>query len=153
MADLANQKRLAAELLAVGQTRVWMDPERLEDIATAITREDIRGLIEEGVIKRRAVVGISRGRARARDAKRAYGHLKGHGSRRGAAGARAPKKEQWMKRIRAQRKLLKDLRDKKEIDPAAYRKLYRKAKGGEYRNVAHLKSSIAYAAAQKKKEV
>ena len=150
MADLLNQKRLAAELLKVGQTRVWMDPERVEDIASAITREDIRGLIEEGVIKRRAVVGISRGRARARDLKKARGHRKGHGRRRGAAGARTPKKEQWMKRIRAQRKLLKSLRDNKEMEPGTYRKFYRKAKGGEYRNVAHLKSSIAYAAAQKK---
>ncbi|OPY27648.1 MAG: 50S ribosomal protein L19e [Methanocella sp. PtaU1.Bin125] len=150
MADLLNQKRLAAEILKVGQTRVWMDPEKVEDIATAITREDIRGLIEEGVIKRRAVVGISRGRARARDLKKARGHRKGHGRRRGAAGARTPKKEQWMKRIRAQRKLLKSLRDNKEMEPGTYRKFYRKAKGGEYRNVAHLKSSIAYAAAQKK---
>jgi large subunit ribosomal protein L19e len=153
MVDLANQKRLAALILDVGRTRVWMDPERLSDIATAITREDIRGLIEEGVIKRRAVVGISRGRARARDEKRAKGHRKGHGSRRGAKGARTPKKELWMKKIRAQRKLLKTMRDGKEMEPAAYRKFYRKAKGGEYRNVAHLKSSIAYAATQQKKGV
>lgn len=150
MADLVNQKRLAADILGVGRTRVWMDPERLEDIATAITREDVRGLIEEGIITRRAVVGISRGRARARDLKRAKGHRKGHGSRRGASGARTPKKEQWMKRIRAQRKLLKGLRDNKEMEPGTYRKFYRKAKGGEYRSVAHLKSAVAYVAAQKK---
>ena len=144
MADLANQKRLAAALLKVGVTRVWMDPEKLEDIATAITREDIRGLIEEGVVKRRAVVGISRGRARARDIKRAKGHLKGHGSRRGAAGARDPKKSRWMRKIRAQRKVLKEMREEKTIDAHNYRILYRKAKGGEFRNVAHLKSYIAY---------
>jgi len=144
MADLANQKRLAAALLKVGVTRVWMDPERLEDIATAITREDIRGLISEGVVKRRAVVGISRGRARARDIKRAKGHLKGHGSRRGAAGARDPKKNRWMRKIRAQRKVLKEMRDEKTIDAHNYRILYRKAKGGEFRNIAHLKSYIAY---------
>jgi large subunit ribosomal protein L19e len=144
MADLANQKRLAAALLKVGGTRVWMDPEKLEDIATAITREDIRGLIEQGIVKRRPKVGISRGRARARDIKRAKGHRKGHGSRRGAAGARAPKKEQWMRKIRAQRKVLKDMREEKTIDAHNYRILYRKAKGGEFRNVAHLKSYIAY---------
>jgi large subunit ribosomal protein L19e len=144
LADLGNQKRLAAALLKVGVTRVWMDPEKLEDIATAITREDIRGLIEEGVVKRRAVVGISRGRARARDIKRAKGHGKGHGSRRGAAGARTPKKEKWMRKIRAQRKVLKAMRDEKTIDAHNYRILYRKAKGGEFRNIAHLKSYIAY---------
>ncbi len=145
MADLANQKRLAASILKVGVTRVWMDPEKLEDIATAITREDLRKLVEDGVIKRKAVIGVSRGRARARDIKRAKGHRKGQGSRRGAAGARAPKKEQWMRKIRAQRKVLKAMRDDdKAIDAHAYRILYRKAKGGEFRNVAHLKSYIAY---------
>lgn len=144
MADLANQKRLAAALLKVGGTRVWMDPEKLEDIATAITREDIRGLIEQGIVKRRPKVGISRGRARARDIKRAKGHRKGHGSRRGAAGARSPTKEQWMRKIRAQRKVLKEMREEKTIDAHNYRILYRKAKGGEFRNVAHLKSYIAY---------
>lgn len=144
MADLSNQKRLAADLLKVGVTRVWMDPEKLEDVATAITREDIRGLIEQGVVKRRPAVGISRGRARARDAKRAKGHLKGHGSRRGAAGARDPKKERWMRKIRAQRKVLKEMRDAKTIDAHNYRILYLKAKGGEFRNIAHLKSYIAY---------
>jgi large subunit ribosomal protein L19e len=144
MADLANQKRLSASILKVGVTRVWMDPDRLEDIATAITREDLRKLVEEGVIKRKPMVGISRGRARARDLKRAKGHRKGHGSRKGAAGARAPKKEQWMRKIRAQRKVLKLMREEKTIDPHTYRILYRKAKGGEFRNVAHLKSYIAY---------
>jgi len=144
MADLANQKKLSAKILKVGVTRVWMDPERLEDIATAITREDIRGLVEEGIVKRRAVVGISRGRARARDIKRAKGHLKGHGSRRGAKYARTPKKESWMRKIRAQRKVLKEMRSDKTIDAHNYRILYRKAKGGEFRNVAHLKSYIAY---------
>lgn len=144
MADLANQKRLAASILKVGLTRVWMDPEKLEDIATAITREDLRKLVEEGVVKRRAVIGISRGRARARDIKRAKGHRKGHGSRKGAVGARAPRKEQWMRKIRAQRKVLKAMRDEKTIDAHAYRILYRKAKGGEFRNIAHLKSYIAY---------
>lgn len=144
MSDLFSQKKLAAKLLKVGVTRVWMDPAGGEEIATAITREDIRGLIEKGVIKRRPMVGISRGRARARDEKRANGHQKGHGNRRGAKGARTPKKELWMKRIRAQRKLLKSLRGEKALEAGSYRKLYRKAKGGEFRNVAHLKSYISY---------
>jgi large subunit ribosomal protein L19e len=149
MADLANQKRLAAKVMDVGVTRVWMDPDNLEDIATAITREDIRGLVEAGTIKRRPEVGISRGRARARDIKRAKGHGKGHGNRRGAKGARTPKKELWMKKIRAQRKLLKSMRAETTIDAHTYRIMYRKAKGGEFRNVAHLKSYIAYATAKK----
>lgn len=49
--SLSNQRRLAAEVLGVGETRVWIDPTRFEDVVAAITREDIRNLIKEGVIK------------------------------------------------------------------------------------------------------
>lgn len=140
--DLANQKRLASKVLGVGETRVWINSEKLEDVSKAITREDIRGLIEQGVIKRKPVTGISRGRAKERAAKRAKGHRKGHGSRKGAKGARSPKKEQWMKRIRALRKRLKNLRDEGKISSNAYRKLYLKAKGGEFRSVAHLNAHL-----------
>ncbi len=138
MTDLSNQKRMAAEILGVGIHRVWMDPEASEDIATAPTREDIRELINEGYIKRKQKKGISRGRARARDVKKAYGHRKGHGSRKGAKGARSPRKAQWMRKIRALRKRLMALRAEGALDATAYRKLYNKAKGGEFRNVGHL---------------
>jgi large subunit ribosomal protein L19e len=142
MTDLANQRRLAAEVMDVGVNRVWMNPESSKDIADALTREDIRKLIEEGKVGKRAIKGISRGRVRKANETRAYGHRKGHGSRSGAKGARRPKKEMWMKKIRALRSLLRELRENKTIDVSAYRKLYAKAKGGEYRSRAHLKSHI-----------
>ncbi len=142
MTDLANQRRLAAEVMDIGVKRVWMDPEASKDIAAALTRGDIRKLIEEGKVVKRGIKGVSRGRARKVDETRAYGHRKGHGSRSGAKGARRPKKEQWMKKIRALRSVLRELRDNKTIDASTYRKLYLKAKGGEYRSRAHLKSHI-----------
>lgn len=142
MTDLANQRRLAAEVMDIGVNRVWLDPEASKDIAAALTREDIRKLIEEGKVDKRDIKGISRGRARKVDEARAYGHRKGHGSRSGAKGARRPKKEQWMKKIRALRNRLKELRDNSAIDVSTYRKLYRKAKGGEYRSRAHLDAHI-----------
>lgn len=142
MADLANQKRLAAEVMDIGVHRVWLDPEASKDISAALTREDIRKLIEEGKVVKREIEGISRGRARKLDETRAYGHRKGHGSRSGAKGARRPKKEQWMKKIRALRSQLREMRDNKTIGVSTYRKLYRKAKGGEYRSRAHLKAHI-----------
>ncbi|NLI62627.1 MAG: 50S ribosomal protein L19e [Methanosarcinaceae archaeon] len=142
MANLLNQKKLAAKVLDCGLGRVWMNPEASEQISGAITREDIRDLINEGVIKEKRVKGVSRGRARVLDAKRKYGHRKGHGSRKGAKGARTNSKEQWMKKIRAQRKYLKECRADGTIDKTVYCKFYRKAKGGEFRNVAHLKAQI-----------
>ncbi|KPQ42980.1 MAG: 50S ribosomal protein L19, partial [Candidatus Methanoperedens nitroreducens] len=80
MTDLANQRRLAAEVMDIGVNRVWMDPEAFKDIATALTREDIRKLISEEKIGKRNIRGVSRGRARKVDETRAYGHRKGHGS-------------------------------------------------------------------------
>jgi large subunit ribosomal protein L19e len=142
MTDLSNQKRLAAKVLGCGVHRVWMDPEASADIAVAITREDIRGLIASGSIKAEAVKGVSRGRARDRDAKRKYGHRKGHGSRKGRKGARNPRKEQWMKKIRAIRRRLKELRADGTLDKSTYCKVYRKAKGGEYRSLAHMESHL-----------
>jgi large subunit ribosomal protein L19e len=43
-----------------------------------------------------------------------------------------------MRRIRAQRNLLRELRDSKKIPPAVYREFYRRAKGGMFRSRAHL---------------
>lgn len=142
MSDLSNQRRMGAALLKCGVNRIWFDPERLTDIQNAISRDDIRGLIEAGAITAHKVKGVSRGRARLKIAKRSYGHCRGPGRRRGAAGARHPSKRQWMKRIRAIRRVLVELRDSSAIDPHMYRILYRKAAGGQFRNIAHLKAQL-----------
>ena len=47
-----------------------------------------------------------------------------------------------MIRIRALRKRLKYLRDTGIIDRRTYRMLYRKAKGGEFRSVAHFNAYL-----------
>ena len=39
--NLTTQKRLAASILKVGLNRVWIDPERMEEVSMAITRERI----------------------------------------------------------------------------------------------------------------
>jgi len=142
ISNLSNQRRLASEILGCGLGRVWFNPEAIGEIASAITREDIRGLVEGGSIKARPIKGVSRGRARLLAAKRKYGHRKGQGSRKGKKGARTPKKAQWVKKIRALRKRLKELRAEGVLEKSVYCRLYRKAKGGEYRSVAHLESHL-----------
>ena len=142
MTDIANQRRIAASILGCGLHRVRFDPDRLGDIQNAISRDDLRVLIGEGAISARQISGNSRGRARAKMAKRSYGHCKGPGRRRGAAGARNPSKRMWIQKIRAIRKALVELRGTGEIDPHMYRMLYRKAAGGQFRNVAHLKAQL-----------
>jgi large subunit ribosomal protein L19e len=49
--DLKNKRRMAAELLDCGENRVWIDPNRVEDLTDAITRADIRTAIESGSIR------------------------------------------------------------------------------------------------------
>jgi len=152
MTGLSNQKRMAADVLNVGVSRVWLNPEKLTDVADAITREDIRGLVEDGTIKARQAQGVSRGRARGNDAKRKKGHKTGQGSRKGAKNARTPKKHRWMRKIRAQRRTLRGLRDDNTLDRTTYRRMYRKAKGGQYRTVSVLRSQIEIATAARGQE-
>ncbi len=40
--NLRSQKRVAADVLGIGVTRVWFNPEKKEDIKKAITKADIR---------------------------------------------------------------------------------------------------------------
>jgi large subunit ribosomal protein L19e len=143
MSDLSAQKRLAADVLDVGKNRVWFDPEAQGEIAEAITREDIRELVDEGTIAADEPSGNSRGRARERDEKRSYGHRKGPGSRKGSKGARQDEKSAYADRIRAQRQTLRELRDEGELTPSQYRDLYNKANGGEFDSVRRLKNYIA----------
>jgi large subunit ribosomal protein L19e len=138
MPDLSNQRRMAATLLKCGEGRVWIDPSRQEDLADAVTRKDIRGAIKAGVIQRLPIAGTSRGRARQLAEERRKGRHQGPGSRRGSPTSRVSKKERWMRRIRAQRSLLAELRSQKKIPPAVYRSFYQKAKGGMFRSRAHL---------------
>ncbi|HLM91601.1 MAG TPA: 50S ribosomal protein L19e [Thermoplasmata archaeon] len=145
MPDLSNQRRLAAALLDCGEGRVFLDPASQEDLADAVTRADIRGAIKAGVIKRKPIRGTSRSRAKRHAAEVLKGRHQGPGSRRGTPFARIPRKERWIRRIRAQRDLLKELRGSKKIPPAVYREFYRRAKGGMFRSRAHLLQNLKLA--------
>jgi len=150
MTDVASQRRIAASILKCGVNRVWFDPKRLTDIENAISREDLRGLITDGAIKAHQKKGVSRGRARLRTAQRAYGHRKGVGKRKGAQGARTPSKRAWIQKIRAIRKALVALREAGTIDRHLYRVIYRKAAGGQFRSVAHMKAQMEIIAGRMK---
>ena len=142
MTDLSAQKRLAADVLGVGKNRVRFDPEAQGEIADAITREDVRDLVEDGVIEAEPTQGNSRGRARERNEKRAYGHRSGHGSRKGTSGGRTDGSAEWQSHIRAQRRTLRELRDDDEITRSQYRELYDMASGGEFDSVGDLRRYV-----------
>jgi large subunit ribosomal protein L19e len=140
--NLKSQRRMASELSKIGENRVWIDPERVEDVEGAITREEIRKLIHEGAIKAAPERGVSRSRARALHAKRVEGRRRGRGSRGGKKTAVMPRKEAWKNRIRAIRAHLKDLRDHRIIRKDVYRRLYLLAKGGTFQDINHVEQYI-----------
>jgi len=129
------QRRLAAEILGIGINRVWIDPDVEEDLSLALTREDVRKLIADRVIRKK--------RARILSIQKKRGQRRGHGSRKGKKGARQPSKELWIAKIRSQRRYLRGLRDNQRITPAHYRQIYAKAKGNSYRSVTHLRNTIS----------
>ena len=142
MTSLKSQRRLAAQILKVGQERVWIDPNRVEDVEAAITREEIRKLIHEGVIKPLKEKGVSRARARVVHEKKKEGLRRGSGSRSGAAEAKISKKEAWMNKVRALRKRLRELKANKIITESTYRKLYTMVKSGRFASIADMERYI-----------
>ncbi len=142
MSNLKAQRRLAADVLNVGENRVWFDPDAQGEIASAITRDEIRDLVDSGRIQAKSARGNSRSRARERNAKRAYGHRKGHGTRKGKASARHDDRDVWIDSIRAQRRELRQLRDDGLIEPSVYREVYNKARGGEFDSVRYMKAYL-----------
>ena len=137
--NLSNQKRIAARILKVGESRVWMDSTKMSEVKEAVTKNDIRSLISEGIIKAKPVTGVSRGRATKRMTQRQKGRQTQAGSRKGKRTARLPRKTAWILKTRIQRKFLKDLKENQKIEPSTYRDLYRKVKGNFFRSRAHVK--------------
>lgn len=137
-AKLTLQKKLASQVLKVGKTRVWIDPdkEKQKEVQQAITRVDIKRLVQKGVIKEKPSK-VRMPKDPLKKKKR-----KGPGSRKGSAHSRLSKKRKWINTVRPLRALLKELREEDKIDNATYRKLYLLVKGGQFRNRSHMKLYI-----------
>jgi len=133
------QKRLAAQIMQCSPNRVIFDPEKLSEIKEAITKFDIRRLVKQGIIRRAPVQGTGKFRIRYVMRQKRRSRRVGAGSRKGSANARADDKLQWMRAVRAQRDLLKRLRDHKLISQETFSTMYKKAKGGFFRSTRHIK--------------
>jgi large subunit ribosomal protein L19e len=135
---LTLQKRLAADVAGVSEKRISFDPASLEDVKEAITKQDIRSLINEGVIKVLPANGVSRARANKIRKQKKKGLRTGTGSRKGKATARTPRKRSWINRVRSQRKFLKRILEAGIITHAVYKEIYRKVAGGFFRSIKHI---------------
>lgn len=142
MTNLSGQRRLAAEILKVGQNRVWINPERMDDVEAAITREEVRKLVHEKIIVSLPEKGVSRSRAKTVQEKKHRGRRKGQGSFTGSGQARVTKKEAWMLKIRSLRKKLRELKASRVITETTYRQLYRMASSGKFTSIADLERHL-----------
>ena len=137
--SLRSQRRLAAHVLKVGQNRVWIDPQRIDEVETAITREEIKKLIHEKAIQPLPEKGVSRSRAKALHEKKKRGLRRGPGRR---SKPRVSGKDIWIRKIRALRRRLRELRESRAITESTYRQFYRMAKSGVFKSIGELERHI-----------
>ncbi len=136
--NLRAKKKLASRVTGVGVHRIRFDTDHLDDIADAITRENIRSLITANTIKIKSFTGTSKGRAHD---KKAQKNKRGttQGSKQGRKGARVGKKEVYVAKVRSLRRLLKIAKDRKDLTNPEFWALYKKVGGNTVRNKAHLR--------------
>lgn len=137
--SIITVRRLAADILGVGENKVHINPEKISEVSSALTRDDVRALIKQGTIKAKVLRSTSRARGKLNDIRKRKGR-KGPGSIKGAKGARVVSKDKWMSHVRAQRKYLRQV--KLALTESAYRMLYRRVKGGSFQSRAQLMNFI-----------
>ncbi|MEM5830038.1 MAG: 50S ribosomal protein L19e [Candidatus Aenigmatarchaeota archaeon] len=124
---LTTVKRLAARILKVGKSKIWIDPNKLDEAEKAITAADVKKLIFRGIIK----------------VKRDFLHWKKEKEkkpvRKGGKYSIISRKRKWINRVRPLRRFIKKLKEEGKIDNKTYRELRRLIKGGYFRSVSHLK--------------
>ena len=136
---LNNQRRIAAQILGVGMSKIWFNPEKLSEIKEAITKSDIRSLIRAKIIIAKKTPHQSKSRTRKLRIKKRKGLRSGQGSRKGKRTARLSRKKIWIAKIRTQRGFLRLLKEKKLIENNKFVDMMAKAKGGFFRNKRHIK--------------
>ena len=116
-------RRLAAELLNVGENKVRISADGISEVKSAMTRGDVKALIDKGVVK----AASKKGRKKNKRKKR-----RGSGSRTGKKAGAA--KKEWMAKVRSQRKLLKRLIELNALPKEDKRAVYMKVKSGIFRS-------------------
>jgi len=135
--SMVSVKRMASDIMKAGESRVWIDPTKTDEVEKAITKDDVRNLIRKGLVKAEPKKGVPRTRGRMNADRRRKGRSRGLGKRKGTLSARLTPKKSWMARIRSQRMLLRSFRDQGALT-GGYREAYNKIKAGVIKDKSRL---------------
>ena len=121
MVTLLSIKRIASRLLKKGINKIRIKQEEVPRASEALTAEDVRSMIKDKVIYATPKQGVSRARAKVKHAQ-----VKKY--------SRISTKELWMRKVRTQRKKLKELYDNGLLDSQTRKKLYYMIKGNMFKS-------------------
>lgn len=129
-------KRAAAGILKRGKSAIRILPGSVSDAEKALTKDDIRRLIEKGGIYAIKEKHNASSRSKVLKKARAAGRRRGIGRRRGTDKARQGRL--WEKKVRSQRRLLKELKLSNKIGTEIFNQFYKHVKGNQYATKANL---------------
>ncbi|MEN9626093.1 MAG: hypothetical protein RL557_421 [archaeon] len=135
--NLKKKKILAAKTLNVGKNRIVFNSEALNEIKEAITKQDIKGLFEEGAIKIKPIRGRKTIVKRTR--RRGAGKIKikvGH------------RKRDYMHLTRKLRVYIKYARINNQVSKDIYKDVRKKIKNRYFKSLANLKEYLKSIATQ-----
>ncbi|HVC58651.1 MAG TPA: 50S ribosomal protein L19e [Candidatus Acidoferrales bacterium] len=133
-------RRIAAQVLKRGQGSVRLKADALAEAKKAITREDVRVLVKGGgvyAVPKKHNLSLY---SKELNEKRTQGRKRGPGKRKGSRKARGG--VDYKKKIRAQRRVLAQLKQENAFDNETFKSLYRLVKGGDFQSKISLLSHI-----------
>ena len=129
--NLRSKKQLIGKTLNVGVNRILLDETMLSEIKEAITRQDIRDLKKQGIIKIKEIKG--------RQTKKKRKTRRKQGSRKKKI---VNRKQEYVKITRKLRDYIKNLQDKNDISKEIYQDIRKKIRSRNFRSLAHLREYI-----------
>jgi len=128
---LDKKKQLAARVLKIGKGRVIFEEERADEIKEAITKQDIKDLHSQGIIKIKPVRG--RKKIKKRKTKKRAGKIKKKVKKR---------KQEYVKITRKLRNYIKELKKQEKISREEHLELRKKIRARAFKSKAQLKEYL-----------